>query len=246
MEISDQVLDLTGFINYPVRLVRDYIGFMLADNPIQVRSLQPADFEGAKRVEAEAWGEQYTQFDREQFEERIRKFRRGNICAIKQDRMVALINTQRVDYDWDHPWPTWYEATNNGYLRHDPAGQYIYGVNLAIAQNELLSGAGNLIMLQIGAVMMDLNVRGIILGVRPLRYHRFADKMTFDEYLYDKRGKIRDPELGMYCRMGFHIRKALPEYFEDAESRNYGVLLFMENPHFDESKPIVRTESGAP
>ena len=245
MELSDQVLDLTGFINYPVRLLRDYIAFMMADSPIKVRSLQPSDFEDAKRVESEAWGEQYIQFDREQFEERIRKFRRGNICALKEGRMVALINTQRVDYDWDHPWPTWYEATNNGYLRHDAAGRYIYGVNLAIAQNELLSGAGNLIMLQIGFVMMELNVRGISLGVRPLRYHRFADKMTFDEYVYDKRGKIRDPELGMYCRMGFHIRKALPEYFEDAESRNYGVLLYMENPHFDERKPIVPTEAGA-
>jgi hypothetical protein len=245
MELSDQVLDLTGFINYPVRLLRDYISFMMADSPIKVRSLQPADFEEAKRVESEAWGEQYIQFDREQFEERIRKFRRGNICALKEGKMVALINTQRVDYDWDHPWPTWYEATNNGYLRHDAAGRYIYGVNLAIAQNELLSGAGNLIMLQIGVAMMELNMQGIILGVRPLRYHKFADKMTFDEYLYDKRGKIRDPELGMYCRMGFDIRKALPEYFEDAESRNYGVLLGLENPHFDERKPIVPTEAGA-
>lgn len=245
MELSDQVLDLSGFINYPVRLLRDYIAFMMEDSPIKVRPLQPDDFEDAKRVESEAWGEQYIQFDREQFEERIRKFRRGNICATKESRMVALINTQRVNYDWDHPWPTWYEATNNGYLRHDADGRYIYGVNLAIAQNELLSGAGNLIMLQIGAAMLDLNLQGIILGVRPLRYHRFADKMTFDEYLYDKRGKIRDPELGMYCRMGFHIAKALPDYFEDAESRNYGVLLYMENPHFDERKPIVRTEAGA-
>jgi hypothetical protein len=244
MELSDQVLDLTGFMNYPVRLVRDYIGLMLADHPIKVRSLQPADFEAAKRVEAEAWGEQYIQFDREQFEERIRKFKPGNICAVKDNRMVALINMQRVNYDWDHPWPTWYEATNNGYLRHDVDGEYIYGVNLSIAQNELLSGAHSLIMLQIGAVMMDLNLRGIILGVRPLRYHRFADKMTFDEYLYDKRGKIRDPELGMYCRMGFHIRKALPDYFEDAESKNYGVLLYLENPHFDPHKPVVPSPVG--
>jgi len=244
MELSDQVLDLTGFMNYPVRLVRDYINLMIAENAIKVRSLEPDDFEAAKQVEAEAWGEQYIQFDREQFEARISKFRRGNVCAVKDGRMVALINTQRVNYDWDHPWPTWYEATNNGYLRHDADGGYMYGVNLSIAQNELLSGAGNLIMLQIGAVMLELNLRGIILGVRPLRYHRFADKMTFDEYLYDKRGKIRDPELGMYCRMGFHIRKALPDYFEDAESRNYGVLLFVENPHYDPQLPVVLTPAG--
>jgi len=244
MELSDQVLDLTGFMNYPVRLVRDYIGAMLSESAIRVRSLHRDDFEDAKRVEEEAWGEQYVQFDRERFEERIRKFPRGNICAIKEGRMVALINTQRVNYDWDRPWPTWYEATNDGFLRHDPDGHYIYGVNLAIAQNELLSGAGNLIMLQIGAVMMDLNIEGIILGVRPLRYHRFADKMSFDEYLYDKRGKIRDPELGMYCRMGFHVRKALPDYFEDAESKNYGVLLYIENPHYDPRQPVIVTAAG--
>ena len=244
MELSGEVLDLTGFMNYPLRMVREYIDGMMADSPIQVRPLQPDDFEEAKRVEEAAWGEQYTQFERDQFEERIRKFSKGNICAVKDGRMVALIAMQRVNYDWDHPWPTWYEATNNGYLRHDPDGGYIYGVNLAIAQNELLSGAGNMIMIQVGTVMMDLNLEGIILGVRPLRYHRFADKMTFDEYLYDKRGKIRDPELGMYCRMGFQIAKALPEYFEDAESKNYGVLLTMENPHYDPRKPVVPTPEG--
>ena len=190
-------------------------------------------------------GEQYIQFDREQFEERIHKFPLGNICAQNNEgQMVALINTQRVHYDWDNPWPTWYEATNNGRLRHDADGLYIYGVNLSIARNALLSGAGNMIMLRIGMVMMELNLKGIILGVRPLRYHRFADKMSFDEYLYDKRGKIRDPELGMYCRMGFKIRKALPEYFEDAESANYGVLLSTENPHFAPDKPVVETPEG--
>lgn len=244
MELSGEVLDLTGFMNYPLRLVREYIDCMFTDSPIQVRPMRPDDFESAKRVEQEAWGEQYTQFDREQFEERIRKFSMGNICAVKDGRMVALITMQRVHYDWEKPWPTWYEATNNGYLRHDPDGRFIYGVNLAIAQNELLSGAGNLIMIQIGTVMMDLNLEGIILGVRPLRYHRFADKMTFDEYLYDKRGKIRDPELGMYCRMGFSVAKALPDYFEDAESKNYGVLLSMDNPHFDPRKPSVLTPEG--
>ncbi|REJ73925.1 MAG: hypothetical protein DWQ34_02555 [Planctomycetota bacterium] len=244
MELENQILDLSGFTNYPIRLLRDYIALMFESSPIKVRSLKPEDFEDAKRVEAEAWGDQYIQFDRDQFEERIEKFPLGNICAIKEGRMVGLINMQRVHYDWDNPWPTWYEATNNGRLRHDPDGEYLYGVNLSIAQNELLSGAGNLIMLRIGLLMMELGLRGIILGVRPLRYHRFADKMSFDEYLYDKRGKIRDPELGMYCRMGFEIRKALPEYFEDPESVNYGVLLFSENPHFDPNKPVVETPVG--
>ncbi len=233
MELEEQILDLTGFINYPRRLVHDYIGLMLADSPIQVRSLRSGDFEDAKRVEAEAWGDQYIQFDRDQFESRISKFPAGNICALKEGKMVALINTQRVHYDWDHPWPTWYEATNNGYLRHDADGEYLYGVNLSVAKHALMSGAGNLIMLQIGNVMLDLNLRGIILGVRPLRYHRFVGKMSFDEYLYDKNGKIRDPEVGMYCRMGFHVKKALPNYFEDKESANYGVLLFSENPHYE-------------
>jgi hypothetical protein len=45
--------------------------------------------------------------------------------------------------------------------------------------------------------------------------------------------------------MGFHVRTALPEYFEDAESRNYGVLLFMENPHHNPDRPKVLTPAGA-
>jgi hypothetical protein len=44
--------------------------------------------------------------------------------------------------------------------------------------------------------------------------------------------------------MGFHIRKALPDYFEDAESRNYGVLLFVENPHSEPRMPVISTAAG--
>jgi hypothetical protein len=228
---ADEVLDLSGFINSPARLVREYIGQMLADSPVEVRSLRPGDYDDAKRVEAEAWGEQMPQFDRDQFEARVQKFPEGNVCALKDGRMVALINTQRLNYDFEHPLPTWKEATGNGFLRHDPDGQYLYGVNLSIAKHALLTGAGNLLMLKIGSVMLELGLKGILLGVRPLRYHRFAHKMSFEEYLFDPTGKVRDPEVAMYCRMGFHVKMVLPNYFEDRESGNFGVLLLLENPH---------------
>ncbi len=229
--LANQVLDLSGFLNWPQRLIRDYLGIVLDESPIEIRSLRLEDFEAARKVEAEAWGEQLRQFDREQFSARVGKFPEGNICAVKDERMVGLINMQQLNYDFDHPLATWDAATNGGFLRHDPQGAYLYGVNLSIARHALLTGAGNLLMLKIGALMLDLNVRGILLGVRPLRYHLFARRLTFEEYLWDDEGKVRDPELSLYCRMGFHIKLSLPNYFDDPESVNYGVLLMMDNPH---------------
>src|SRR5262245_9870667 len=91
MDLGDQILDLTGFINFPRRLILDYIDALLGEHSVQVRPLRPDDFEDAKRVEAEAWGEQLPQFSREQFETRIGKFPEGNICAVKDGRMLALI-----------------------------------------------------------------------------------------------------------------------------------------------------------
>ncbi|MBI3463380.1 MAG: hypothetical protein HY000_10020 [Planctomycetes bacterium] len=231
MNLAEQILDLSGFTNLPLRLLRDYLGLVLESSPVHVRSLRRDDYEAAKQVEAEAWGEKMPQFDRDQFEARVAKFPKGNVAAFWEGRMVGIINTQRTNYDFDRPIPTWYEATNNGFLRHEPDGAYLYGVNLSIAKNALLSGAGNVMMLHVGKVMLDLGLKGILLGVRPLRYHRFAARMSFDEYLYGPDGEVRDPELGMYCRMGFHVKAVLPNYFDDPESGNFGVLLLMDNPH---------------
>jgi hypothetical protein len=233
--LASQIIDLSGFTNFPRRLVEDYVRIVLEDSNIRVRSLTPDDFEGAKKVEAEAWGENLAQFSREQFLSRVTKFPDGNIGAVKDGRLVGLINTQRVDYDFNNPFPTWNHATADGFLRHNPQGTHLYGVNLSIDRHALLSGVGNLLMLRIGGLMLEQNIAGILLGVRPLGYHRFSHRMTFEEYLYDPDGRVRDPELNMYGRMGFHIKLCLPDYFDDHESGNYGVLLMMENPHYKEN-----------
>src|SRR5262245_53883772 len=110
MDLGDQILDLPGFINFPRQLILAYIDPLLGEHSVQIQSLRPDHFEDAKRLQADAWGEQLPQLSREQFETRIGKFPEGNICAVKDGRMLALINTQRMNYDFDRPVPTWNEA----------------------------------------------------------------------------------------------------------------------------------------
>ncbi len=62
--------------------------------------------------------------------------------------------------------------------------------------------------------------------------------MTPQEYIAAKTssGKCLDPEIWFYLKAGLQIVKVIPDYFEDPESCNNGVLLAWKNPFHN--KPL--------
>jgi ribosomal protein S18 acetylase RimI-like enzyme len=62
--------------------------------------------------------------------------------------------------------------------------------------------------------------------------------MSVEEYVYarTKTGRVLDPELALYLSLGMKIEKIIPNYFDDPESLNYGVLVSWANPFYPFTK----------
>ena len=208
---------------------------------IRIRNAVKADIPDIVIVEDEAWPSGL-RADEEMFIARIETFPEGIFVAENTDRIVGVVVTERVKYDVNAPIvPSWKAITDNGYIRksHNPLGETIYGVDLSVSP--LASGgASKALMMAVGKLTIKLNLQQIVLGGRMPRYHKYVDKMTPEEYLNTrtKSGRYLDPEIWFYTRAGLKATRVMPNYFEDVESCNNGVLLVWKNPFYN--RPFSR------
>ena len=207
---------------------------------IRLRQARIEDIPEILIVEDEAWPEGL-QATEEMFRARIETFPEGVIVAENTDRIVGVVVGEIVKYDINAPRiPSWGEITDNGYIRrsHDPSGDTIYGVDLSVSP--LASGGvSKTLMLAMGKLVIRFNLKQGVLGARMPRYHKYADRMTPEEYLTarTKSGKYLDPEIWFYNKLGLQVVRVMPDYIEDPESCNNGVLLVWNNPFYGRPFP---------
>lgn len=205
---------------------------------IIVRRAEIKDIEGILNVEEETWPETLRATE-EQFLSRIETFSEGTIVAVVDNTIVGVVATEIVDYDLNQPALTWGEITDRGFIKrtHNPNGNTLYGVDLSVSPFGI--GASKLLMQEIGRLTIRHNLKWGILGARIPRYHKFADSMSAEEYINTKKkNRPIDPELIFYDRLGLKVIRIIPNYIEDPESCNCGVLLAWNNPFY--GKPFPR------
>lgn len=207
---------------------------------IRLRQAKMQDIPDILVVEDEAWPEKL-QATEEMFHARIETFPEGVIVAENTDRIVGVVVGEIVKYDINAATvPSWKEITDNGFIRrsHDPNGDTIYGVDLSVSP--LASGgASKSLMLAMGKLVIAFALKQGVLGARMPRYHKFAEQMSPEEYLKAKTkgGRYLDPEVWFYHKLGLDVVRVLPNYFEDSESCNNGVLLLWRNPFYGRPFP---------
>jgi len=187
------------------------------------------DVEGILLVEEEAWPEGLRATE-EMFRSRIATFPQGTLVAENGERIVGVVVGEIVTYNENaETIPSWREITDGGFIRrtHDPSGDTLYGVNLSVSP---LAGGGasRLLLLAMRKRVIGWGLRQIALGSRIPRYHKFADRMSPEEYLAAR----LDPEVRFYQRFGVEVVRVLPDYIEDPDSCNNGVLLVWRNPFY--------------
>ena len=164
---------------------------------------------------------------------RIEAFPEGQIVAIVQGEVRGFLSTQIMKYDIENPIASWHEATDNGFIKntHTIAGNMLYGVDLSVWSGGEVNVADELI-LAAGKLIISFNLEGAILGARIPRYHKFAREMSVEEYVQatTRMGRLIDPEIHFYSKFGLRILKIVPQYIEDAQSLNHGVLMYWKNP----------------
>jgi hypothetical protein len=201
---------------------------------IKIRQAEMKDVPDILNLEESVWPEGL-RASKEQFFSRIKTFPEGTLLAeeIGTKNIVGVVVTEIVTYDLKNPVSTWEEITDNGFIKgsHNLEGNTLYGVDLSVSR--FANSASSSLLVAIGKMVIKRNLKQAILGARIPRYHKYSKKMSVERYVYGKKGKRPfDPELAFYSRMGLQIAKILPNYIDDIESNNYGVLLLWKNPFF--------------
>lgn len=169
-------------------------------------------------------------------------------CAFEDGKMIAtLTNIFTAEEDMLKN-KTWLEKTGNGYLTtHRPYGDVGFGVDLSVIREASKKVSDRIVLAAIFTSVLGEGLKGVWLGARIPGYHKHKE-MKVEDYVFGKRknGKPLDPELYFYLKDGFEIVEIIPEYMEDPESLNYGVLIKWDNPLYKVTKifpflkPVIR------
>lgn len=208
----------------------------------RVETAKMEDIQQILKIEIDSWGPDLSA-TREQISSRIETFPEGCLVARANGEIQGFLALEIIkDYDFVRDAFTWDEITDNGFIKrtHDPGGKFMYGVDLSVPHYANRSVSALLITEGIKLTIAK-GLKGVILGGRLPGYHKYAARMTPEEYVFSRRkgGKAYDPELAIYERFGLKAVKVLPDYFKDPESLNYGVLLYWPNPFKSSDKAEI-------
>lgn len=137
---------------------------------------------------------------------------------------------------------TWSEITGGGYAsRHDPDGDYLYGMEVCVDPDHRGKRIGRRLYEQRRALCEELNLKGIVFGGRMPGYAKRQDKLGGpEEYLeLVQARKIRDPVLFFQLSNDFEPLGILKNYIRsDRDSAGYAVHMIWRNPL--EAEPVAR------
>jgi hypothetical protein len=206
-----------------------------------IRPAGPQDLPGILELERQAWGEESAAM-KEMVLSRIMTFPKGNLIAILNGEIVGLLCTLLIKkYELKNTFRTWYEATANGQIAglHNPEGETVYGVNLSVMPSIREHNIGRMLVCHgIEHLVVGANRPMTVLGGRMNGYAKYlsahpdTSPEKYLEMVVD--GKITDPSINFFLGLefrGVHYRavRVLPDYFEDPDSLDNGVLLVWDN-----------------
>jgi hypothetical protein len=223
---------------------------------IRIRQARADDIEAILLVEKKVWPESLRACQ-EMYQSRLSTFPQGTLIAEREGNIEGVVVVQLMNFSSTPDISSWNEATDYGYIKnsHNPEGNSLYGVNLSVCHGSQNRVAMTLLE-AMGKLAIRHNFKQIVLGgripgfARYLKHYRQKngipvisdekrDKIA-EDYMRatNKRGSPLDPEINFYQKAGMKIIKLLPNYFEDPESLNYGVLVLWPNPFY--GKPFPR------
>ncbi len=223
---------------------------------IRIKQAKADDIEAILLVEKKAWPENL-RASREMCESRLETFPQGTLIAEGEGKIEGVVVVEIVNFRSVSDVRSWNKATDYGYIRksHDPQGNTLYGVNLSVSP-QTQSRVAVALLEAVGRLAIRYNSKQIVLGgripsfARYLKHHcqkngisiisdKKRDKIA-EDYIQAKnrRGNPLDPQITFYQKVGMKIIKLLPNYFNDPESLDYGVLVLWSNPFY--GKPFRR------
>ncbi len=164
-----------------------------------------------------------------------RIFPQGQMVAVHKGKIVGGSASLIVDMGRDplrnH---TWAGITDSGYFtNHDPTADTLYGADIYVHPDCRGAGVGHALYEARRNLCRQLNLRRILAGGRLWNYSQHADRFTPEEYAARVQSEeIRDLVLSFQLREGFALRRVMPNYLRDPNSRNFASLIEWINPEY--------------
>lgn len=162
-------------------------------------------------------------------------FPAGQFVAVEEGSGGVLAMAASLIVSWDDYDMTtsWRDFTAHGTFRnHNPAGRTLYGAEVMVRPTEQGRGVGKKLYKARRALVRQLGLLRIRAGARLCGYHRYAKRMTAEQYvLRVMSGDLSDPTLSFQIKQGFLPLGVAPDYLHhDPESLGYAAVIEWLNP----------------
>lgn len=174
--------------------------------------------------------------------EQLQRFPEGQFVAVHRtehgETVVGMASTMRTSYPPDAPPLSWLDAIGTlGIENHEPDGEWLYGVEMAVRPDYRKRGIGTALYEARFDLVRRLNLKGWYAGGMLMGYHRVAHKMTAYEYgLKVISGEMIDPTVTMQMNRGFEGRAVIDNYLDEPDAGDTGVLIVWLNPDYTPDK----------
>lgn len=215
---------------------------MIAPRPakIVVRNTTAQDFDGIAALCREVYTEAVPWSDA-QLISHLEVFPHGQFVALEaaSQRVVGMAASLIVlwnDYDMNMDWEAF---TDRGtFKNHDPAnGRTLYGAEVMVNPRMQRRGIGKKLYQARRELVRSLGLLRIRAGARLRGYHRYAKRMSAEDYVIGVvRKKFADPTLSFQLREGFEVIGVVANYLHhDPESLGHAAIIEWLNPEVAQS-----------
>ncbi|HEX7001600.1 MAG TPA: GNAT family N-acetyltransferase [Trueperaceae bacterium] len=177
--------------------------------------------------------------------EQLERFPEGQFVAVTYEdgaeKVIGMASTMLTARSPDEPPLAWYDEIGSFGLRnHEPDGEWLYGVEIAVHPDYQRHGVGSALYRARLALIDDLDLRGWYAGGMLMGYDRYRDALSTAEYArLAIAGELNDPTVSMQLNRGFEARAIIENYYPEWKAGHAAVLLVYE-PRPDRSLRRVR------
>jgi len=159
-------------------------------------------------------------------------------CAFEDGIMVGTLTNMYLEEEKILAKTSWYEKTAGGTLaNHKRSCETALGVDLTVVKTASRRVSERLVLTALVVSLLGGGLKAVFVGSRIPAYHKNSH-LSVREYVSGRRpnGKPLDPELYFYLKNGFKIARIIPNYMNDPQSLNYGVMVRWDNPFYKLTK----------
>ena len=163
--------------------------------------------------------------------QQLERFAEGQFVAIVREagreRVVGTSTTLRTARTPSEPPLPWNEVIGDyGIPMHDPAGAWLYGVEIAVHPAFQRRGIASALYRTRLGLVEELDLAGWYAGGMLMGYHRYADRLSPRAYAEQVvAGTLEDPTVSMQMRRGLVPSGIIEGYYREPKAGDCAVLL---------------------